>query len=56
VPFYWTNSEETQYRHIVKSEKDRGLKTERAQEIAARTVNKLRREHGEAKVPPKGRR
>jgi hypothetical protein len=38
-----------QYEHIVDSEKDQGRSTRRAQEIAARTVNKERARSGEAK-------
>lgn len=40
---------ERQYKHIKKSEKEAGRSTERAEEIAARTVNKERAEAGETK-------
>jgi hypothetical protein len=40
---------ERQYEHIRDSYEDRGVSEERAEEIAARTVNKERREHGETK-------
>ncbi|MFJ4807742.1 plasmid stabilization protein [Streptomyces longwoodensis] len=40
---------ERQYEHIKKSAQDRGESTERAEEIAARTVNKERARSGEAK-------
>lgn len=43
----WTNKERRQYEHIKESSQDRGKPTERAKEIAARTVNKQRRESGE---------
>lgn len=40
---------ERQYEHIRDSYEDRGVSEDRAEEIAARTVNKERREHGETK-------
>ncbi|MGE0790489.1 MAG: Rho termination factor N-terminal domain-containing protein [Sandaracinaceae bacterium] len=43
----WSEKRERQYQHIVETEKDRGRSTKTAKEIAARTVNKTRREHGE---------
>lgn len=43
----WTPKEERQYEHIKESAKERGADTRRAKEIAARTVNKERRERGE---------
>jgi hypothetical protein len=46
MPDAWTDKEERQYEHIKKSAQKRG-KGKRAKEIAARTVNKLRRLHGE---------
>ena len=45
----WSNKRERQYEHIKDSEKKRGRSTKRAKEIAARTVNKERREKGETK-------
>ncbi|MFE6938718.1 plasmid stabilization protein [Streptomyces chartreusis] len=39
---------ERQYEHIKKSAQDRGESTSRAEEIAARTVNKERARSGEA--------
>ncbi len=42
----WSRKDERMYEHIKDSEKDRGEKTGRAKEIAARTVNKHRREEG----------
>jgi bifunctional non-homologous end joining protein LigD len=41
---------ERQYKHIVKSEKEQGASTKRAEEIAARTVNKARARSGESKT------
>ena len=43
----WTNKEERMYEHIRDSSLDRGVKKDRAKEIAARTVNKHRRESDE---------
>lgn len=42
----WRNKDERQYEHIKESSVDRGVPEERAKEIAARTVNKHRREEG----------
>lgn len=42
----WTNKEERQYQHVRQSELERGRSEDRAEEIAARTVNKQRREEG----------
>jgi len=44
---------ERQYEHIKESEKKRGVGTDRAEEIAARTVNKQRSEAGETKAASK---
>jgi hypothetical protein len=46
APEAWSNKDERQYEHIKESAKDRGKSEERAKEIAARTVNKERREEG----------
>ena len=46
MPSAWSRKDERQYEHIKESAKDRGKSTERAEEIAARTVNKQRREEG----------
>ena len=45
----WSAKRERQYEHIKESAKDRGAGTERAKEIAARTVNKERARSGEAR-------
>ncbi len=42
----WSNKDERQYEHIKESSQKRGVSTKRAKEIAARTVNKTRREEG----------
>jgi hypothetical protein len=42
-----------QYEHIKKSAKARGKSTKRAKEIAARTVNKQRRQKGQTKKKSK---
>ncbi len=39
-----------QYEHITQSEKDQGRSEERAEEIAARTVNKEKARHGESQT------
>jgi plasmid stabilization system protein ParE len=43
----WTKKEEREYEHIKDGYEARGTSHDRAQEIAARTVNKQRREDGE---------
>ena len=45
----WSNKDERQYEHVKDSAKERGRSTERAEEIAARTVKKQRREEGRTK-------
>ena len=45
----WSAKRERQYGHIVESEKEQGVSTKKAKEIAARTVNKERARSGEAK-------
>ncbi len=42
----WSNKDERQYEHIKDSSLERGASEDRAEEIAARTVNKHRREEG----------
>lgn len=42
----WSQKDERQYEHIKGSSQKRGASTKRAQEIAARTVNKQRRQEG----------
>ena len=42
----WTKKDERQYEHIKEGYEKEGVPEDRAQEIAARTVNKERREEG----------
>lgn len=44
----WSDKRERQYRKIKKSQKQAGRSEDRAEEIAARTVNKERARSGEA--------
>jgi len=46
MPRSWSNKDERKYEHIKESSRERGASEDRAQEIAARTVNKARREEG----------
>lgn len=46
MPKGWSKKDERQYEHIKEGQEERGTSTRRAKEIAARTVNKTRREHG----------
>ena len=46
MPSAWSNKDERQYEEIKKSSLERDIPEERAEEIAARTVNKTRREEG----------
>ncbi len=50
----WSDKRERQYKDIKKSELDRGRSEKRAEEIAARTVNKTRAEHGETQASRRG--
>ena len=45
----WSDKRERQYEHIKAGLKKRGESEDTAEEIAARTVNKERARHGEAK-------
>jgi hypothetical protein len=45
----WSAKRERQYEHIKESVKERGASEDKAEEIAARTVNKERARSGEAK-------
>ena len=49
-PKAWTAKRERQYEHIKDSLEDRGTSEEKAEEIAARTVNKERARAGEART------
>lgn len=46
----WSDKRERQYEHIKDSYEERGVSKGEAEERAARTVNKTRREHGETKT------
>jgi len=46
----WSPKRERQYEHIKESEREAGRSNDRAEEIAARTVNKQRSEAGETKT------
>ena len=45
----WSPKRERQYEHIKQSEREAGRSNDRAEKIAARTVNKQRTEAGEVK-------
>jgi hypothetical protein len=45
----WNAKRERQYEHIKDSQRERGASTGRAEEIAARTVNKNRARSGESR-------
>jgi len=53
MPKAWSNKRERQYEHIEESLAERGTPKKKAKEIAARTVNKERAQHGEAKSASK---
>jgi plasmid stabilization system protein ParE len=46
MPDAWSNKDERKYEHIKESSEERDMSEDRAEEIAARTVNKARREEG----------
>ena len=46
MPRTWNPKDERQYEHIKESGLERGQGEDKAEEIAARTVNKRRREEG----------
>jgi len=46
----WSDKRERQYEHIKESYEEQGRSEDKAEEIAARTVNKTRTEHGETKA------
>ena len=49
-PKAWSEKRERQYEHIKDSLEDRGTSEDKAEEIAARTVNKERARAGEART------
>jgi plasmid stabilization system protein ParE len=46
MPQAWSDKDERKYEHIKDSAEERGQSEKRAEEIAARTVNKGRRQEG----------
>lgn len=46
MPKAWSSKDERKYEHIREGYEEQGVPEERAEEIAARTVNKARREEG----------
>lgn len=46
MPKSWSKKDERQYEHVKESELEQGRSKDRAKEIAARTVNKQRRQEG----------
>jgi plasmid stabilization system protein ParE len=53
MPRSWSDKRERQYEHIKDSYEDRGRSEDKAEEIAARTVNKERSQAGETKASRK---
>ncbi|MFT8358622.1 hypothetical protein [Bifidobacterium aquikefiri] len=49
MPKAWNNDDEKQYQHVKDSELHRGHSKDRAEEIAAATVNKQRHKEGRTK-------
>jgi hypothetical protein len=46
TPRGWTKKDERKYEHVKDSVREQGRSEDKAQEIAARTVNKARRQEG----------
>jgi hypothetical protein len=56
TPQAWSKKDERQYEHIKESSRKQGGRSaRRAKEIAARTVNKRRREEGRTKSKSKSK-
>jgi plasmid stabilization system protein ParE len=53
MPKSWSDKRERQYEHIKESYEERGRSEDKAEELAARTVNKDRAEAGETKTAKK---
>lgn len=49
----WSDKRERQYKHIKSAQEDQGASESRAEEIAARTVNKNRAQAGESRQASK---
>jgi hypothetical protein len=56
MPRAFSAKDERQYRHIKESYRERGVSNDEAEERAARTVNKERREEGRTKEQRSGSR
>ncbi len=54
MPDAWSKKDERKYEHIKESYEDRGKSEDTAEEIAARTVNKGRKEEGRTKEQKDG--
>ena len=54
MPDAWSKKDERQYEHVKESYEDRGKSEDTAEEIAARTVNKQRKEEGRTKEQQDG--
>jgi hypothetical protein len=50
MPKAWSDKRERQYQHIKDSYEERGRSEDKAEELAARTVNRERSEKGETKA------
>jgi hypothetical protein len=49
MPKAWSKKDERQYEHVKEPEKEQGRSEDRAEEIAAATVNKQRSKEGRTK-------
>ncbi len=56
MPKAWSSKDERMYEHIKEGSEERGVSEDRAEEIAARTVNKRRRVEGRTPNRGAGRR
>jgi hypothetical protein len=56
MPRSWSDKRERQYEHIKQSYEERGRSADKAEELAARTVNRDRAKAGETKAPSRKRR
>ena len=56
MPKEWSAKRERQYEHVKESVKKQGRSTKKAEEIAARTVNKERARKGETKTALAGKK
>jgi hypothetical protein len=56
MPKSWSNKDERQYEHIKEGYEQQGKDEDTAEEIAARTVNKHRKEEGRTREQQERRR